>query len=461
MSFESTAWSLLPPLVAISLAVGTRKVLLALGVGIYIGATLLGGGNPFGGVVGAAGSLVAVAVEPSNARLLVFCLLIGPLVLHVERFRGVDGFVHWLEARGLVRGPRGARLLAWILGIVVFIESNLTLLVTGAVCRPLFDRHHEPRDKLAYLADSTSAPICMLIPFNAWGALILGILETQRVADPLQVFVAAIPLNFYGLSAVTLAGITAWTGWNLGAMKRAAAGGRERDASTTVTTAHKEGIPARAIHLVLPLTTMLLTMPLALVVTGGGSLARGSGSTSILVAVLVGNLVAWIAVIAQRLAGLKELLANLVRGVRNLTPLTLILLMAMTLGQVCRDLGTGPFVATLLEGLAHPAALLPATFLVGAFISFATGTSWGTFAITIPIAVPAAESLGLPLAPFLAACLSGGIFGDHASPISDTTIVSSMASGTDVISHVRTQIPYALLAGTLSITGFALLGLFQ
>ncbi len=461
MSFESTFWSLLPPLVAIGLAIWTRKVLVALGAGIYIGATLLSGGNPFTGLLSAGGSLIAVALEPSNARLLVFCLLIGPLVLHVETFRGVDGFVHWLEARGLVRGARGARLLAWIIGIVVFIESNLTLLVTGAVCRPLFDRHGESREKLAYLADSTSAPVCMLIPFNAWGALILGILETQRVAHPMQVFVAAIPLNLYGLSAVTLAGITAWSGWNLGAMKRAVAVAEEDDAPARETVAGRPGVPARAINLVLPLTAMLLTMPLALLVTGGGSLARGSGSTSVLAAVLVGNLVAWLAVLAQRLAGLKELLPVLVRGVRNLTPLTLILLLAMTLGQVCRDLGTGPFVATLLEGLAHPAALLPATFLVGAFISFATGTSWGTFAITIPIAVPAAESLGLPLAPFLAACLSGGIFGDHASPISDTTIVSSMASGTDVISHVRTQLPYALLAGTLSIIGFALLGLFQ
>ncbi len=461
MNFESTAWSLLPPLAAISLAMGTRKVLVALSAGIYIGATLLSGGHPFQGVVGAVNSLITVVLEPSNARLLVFCLLIGPLVLHVETFRGVDGFVHWLEVRGLVRSPRGARLLAWIIGIVVFIESNLTLLVTGAVCRPLFDRHGEPREKLAYLADSTSAPICMLIPFNAWGALILGILETQRVADPMQVFVAAIPLNFYGLSAVTLAGITAWTGWNLGAMKRATAVAERGDAPATMTAMHRPGIPARAIHLLLPLAAMLLTMPLALLVTGGGSMARGSGSTSVLAAVLVGNLIAWTAVLTQRLAAPRELLRNLVRGVRNLLPLTWLLLLAMTLGQVCRDLGTGPFVATLLEGLAHPAALLPATFLVGAFISFATGTSWGTFAITIPIAVPAAESLGLPLAPFLAACLSGGIFGDHASPISDTTIVSSMASGTDVISHVRTQLPYALLAGALSITGFALLGLFQ
>jgi Na+/H+ antiporter NhaC len=459
MTFDTTFWSLLPPLVAITLAIATRKVLLALGAGIYIGAVLLSGGHPLTGAVAAFGSLWSVATEPSNARLLVFCLLIGPLVLHVETFRGVDGFVHWLEHRGLVRGPRGARMLAWVTGIVVFLESNLTLLVTGAICRPLFDRHGESRDKLAYLADSTSAPICILIPFNAWGALVLGLLATQDVANPLQVFAAAIPQNFYGLSAVTLAGVAAWTGWNLGAMKRSARALKEAEPSEAPVDT-RPAVPARAVNLILPLAAMLTTMLVALYVTGDGSLVRGSGSTSVLAAVLAGNLAAWLATVVQRLAGAKDLLLVAARGVRNLTPLTLILLLAMTLGQVCRDLGTGPYVATVLHSLAEPAVLLPATFLVGAFIAFATGTSWGTFAITIPIAVPAAESLGLPVAPFLAACLSGGIFGDHASPISDTTIVSSMASGTDVISHVRTQLPYALLAGGFSLIAFALVGLF-
>jgi Na+/H+ antiporter NhaC len=462
MTFESTFWSLFPPLVAITLAIGTRRVMPALGAGIWMGATLVGGGNPLRGLVEAAASLLSVALEPSNTRLLIFCLLIGPLVLHVETFRGVDGFVRWLETRGLVRGARGARLLAWIVGIVVFIESNLTLLVTGAVCRPLFDRHGESREKLAYLADSTSAPICILIPFNAWGALILGILEGQRVGNPMQVFLAAMPMNFYALAAVTLAGITAWSGWNLGSMKRARRKEPEADAADEVLPGDGEGeVPARAVNLVLPLTLMILTMPVALYVTGGGSLARGSGPTSVLLAVVAGNLAAWILVLAQRLAGWKTLLPVAWRGMRNLAPLTLILLLAMTLGEICRALGTGPYVASVLQDVAQPAVLLPATFLVGALISFATGTSWGTFAITIPIAVPAAQSLGLPLAPFLAACLSGGIFGDHASPISDTTIVSSMGSGTDVIAHVRTQLPYALLAGGTAILGFALVGLLE
>ncbi len=454
MNFELTAWSLLPPLAAIALAISTRKVIVALSSGVFLGATLLIGGNPVLGLGEAMLSVIRVAADPSNTRLLLFCLLIGPLVLSIEQFRGVDGFVGWLEIRGLVRGARGARMLAWVIGIVVFIESNLTLLVTGAVCRPLFDRHGESREKLAYLADSTSAPICILIPFNAWGALILGLLATQGIDAPMQTFVGAMPFNFYALAAVSLAGLTAWNGGNLGAMKRA----KPLDGRQGSPGQATEHIPARAINLVLPLGSMLLAMPVMLYVTGGGSLSQGSGSTSVLVAVIAGNLVAFALLLVQRLASIRTLSGVTLQGVKNLMPLTMILLLAMTLGSVCRGLETGPYVASILVGVSHPGILLPATFLIGAFISFATGTSWGTFAMTIPIAVPAAIGLDLPVAPFLAACLSGGIFGDHASPISDTTIVSSMASGTEVISHVRTQLPYALVAGSLALVAFALLG---
>lgn len=453
MSFELTAWSLLPPLAAIALAISTRKVILALSSGIVLGGVLLSGGNPIDGLGEAILSILRVAADPSNTRLLVFCLLIGPLVLSIEQFRGVDGFVAWLETRGLVRGARGSRMLAWIIGVVVFIESNLTLLVTGAVCRPLFDRHGESREKLAYLSDSTSAPICILIPFNAWGALILGLLATQEIGAPMQVFVGAMPFNFYALGAVSLAAWSAWSGLNLGAMKRTEPLDSDRETNGSTR------IPARAINLLLPLVTMLLAMPLMLFITGGGSLSQGSGSTSVLVAVIVGNTVAFLLLLVQRLASVRTLATVTLQGVKNLVPLTVILLLAMTLGSVCRGLETGPYVASVLIGVSHPGVLLPATFLIGAFISFATGTSWGTFAMTIPIAVPAAIGLELPVAPFLAACLSGGVFGDHASPISDTTIVSSMAAGTEVIGHVRTQLPYALLAGSFALTGFAILGI--
>ncbi len=467
---EPSALSLLPPVIAITLAIWTRQVYVALATGIWLGWTIVAGGNPVRGIVGAIDGTVDVVTDPGNARILLFSLLIGALVIYVEASRGVEGFVRWLEAHSFVESERGAGMLAWIIGVVIFIESNITLLVTGAVCRPLFDRYHGAREKLAYIADSTSAPICILIPFNAWGALIVGLLTGLSVANPLGVFVAAIPLNIYALAAVTLAGITAWTGLSLGPMKQA----EERAARGIVLSEQGEisvdaelftarlakDVPPRPLNMLIPLAAMVLTMPVGLYVTGNGVLADGSGSTSVLWAVLAGIAAAWVLMLVQRFATLDELVRLGIKGMEALLGLVLILLLAISLGGITDQLGTGPFVADLVRGVVKPVALIPATFVVAAAIAFATGSSWGTFAIMVPIAVPAASALGLPIAPFLAASLSGGIFGDHASPISDTTIVASLASATDVIDHVRTQLPYALVAGGVALVGFAVVGAF-
>ncbi|HSG81984.1 MAG TPA: Na+/H+ antiporter NhaC family protein [Gemmatimonadota bacterium] len=441
---------------------------MALAAGIWVGWTILSGGNPAAGLAGAIEGTVQVLGEAGNARVLMFSILIGALVIYVEASGGVAGFVGWLEGRRLVRSARGAGVLAWLIGIAIFIESNITLLVAGAVCRPLFDRHKSAREKLAYIADSTSAPICILIPFNAWGALVLGILGSLAVADPLQVFIYAIPLNLYAIAAVMLAGFTAWTGLSLGPMRAAEA----RAAEGVVLSPEGElsvdeelfkvgfarPVKPRALNMIVPIVVMVVTMPMGLLITGDGVLGQGSGSTSALWAVIAGNSAAVILILAQRFASLDETVRVGLKGMEALFGLVLILLLAITLGDVCVRLGTGPYVAEVVRDIAQPVLLVPATFVTAAFVAFATGTSWGTFAIMIPIAVPAAEALGLPLAPFLAASLSGGIFGDHASPISDTTIVASLASATDVIDHVRTQIPYAALAAAMAIVGFAIVG---
>ncbi|HLT48619.1 MAG TPA: Na+/H+ antiporter NhaC family protein [Rubricoccaceae bacterium] len=460
--------SLLPPLLAIALAIGTRQVYLSLAAGVWLGWTILDGWNPLAGLGDAVEACVAVLGDAGNARVILFTLVIGALIATVEASGGVRGFVDAVERRGLFAGPRGARLLAYLTGVVVFIESNITCLVAGAVARPLFDRNRRSREMLAYLIDSTSAPICILIPLNAWGAYVLGLLSEQGVTSPVRLFVEAIPMNLYALAAALLAGFVALTGWAFGPMRRAerrAEAGLLFDEGATPMV--DEGalvpepvgtIPPRAFNMLLPLGAMVLTMPLGLLVTGGGNLLEGSGSTSVLWAVLVGLAVAWVLVIAQRGMKVEKLTAVGLRGAGGMLGMALVLLLALALGAVTRELGTGPFVAGLVGEGFPPALLLPLVFLTGAFIAFATGTSWGTFAIMIPIAIPAAAALGLPLAPFLAASLAGGIFGDHASPISDTTIVSSLAAATDHIAHVRTQLPYALLAATVATAGFALLG---
>jgi Na+/H+ antiporter NhaC len=210
--------------------------------------------------------------------------------------------------------------------------------------------------------------------------------------------------------------------------------------------------------MLLPIIGMVAMMPVALLITGGGDMRAGSGSTSVLWSVLFGLVVAWLLLLGQRAYTIDDLTRLGLKGAGGLVSLALVLLLALALAGVANALGTGAYIASITAGILPPVVFLPLVFVVAGLVAFSTGTSWGTFAIMLPIAVPAAMTLGLPLAPFVAASLSGGVFGDHASPISDTTIISSMAAATDHIDHVRTQLPYALLAGTVAIVAFAITG---
>ena len=460
--------SLLPTVLAIVLAIWSRQVYVSLAAGIWIGWTILEGWNPLTGLASAIEQTVAVLGDPGNAKVILFTLVIGAMIATLEAAGGVRGFVRWIEGNRWVTDGRRAQFLAWIIGIVIFIESNITVLVAGAVSRPLFDRFRISRERLAYIVDSTSAPICILIPLNAWGALNLGILNELGVENALGVFIAAIPVNFYALIAFLLAGASILWKIDIGPMKRAekrAAEGQvlwpnaQPMVDETVLSPTPVGrIAPRARNMLVPIAVMVLTMPLGLYVTGGGSMLEGSGSTSVLWAVLAGLASAWLLLLIQRGANLDELTRTGLKGAGGLMPLALILLLALALGSVARTLGAGEYVAQVTEGVLPPMLFLPLVFLVAGGIAFSIGSSWGTFAIMLPIAVPVAETLGMPLAPFVAAALSGGIFGDHSSPISDTTIISSMAAATDHIDHVRTQLPYALLAGGAAAVCFAVLG---
>jgi tetracycline resistance efflux pump len=451
------------------LAIATRQVYLSLAAGVWLGWTTLAGWNPLVGLARAIDATVAVLGDPGNARVIVFTLVIGSLIATMEAAGGVRGFVDWVEHRRWVDSPRRSRLLAWLLGIVIFIESNITVLMSGAVSRPLFDRHRVSREKLAYIIDSTSAPICILIPANAWGAYVLTILGTLGVESPVDVFLRSIPFNFYAIGAVSLAGFVAWTGFGMGPMRRAdervSAGQIARPGSVpamdleVIAPGPIAAVPPRARNMVVPVAVLVGMMPVGLWVTGGGHLTRGSGSTSVLWAVLAALAVTWLLLLAQKGLGVAELTRIGLKGAGGLVGLATVLLLALALAAVTREMGTGAYVAGLVQGVFPPAVLLPLVFVTAAAIAFATGTSWGTFAIILPISVPLALSLGLPVAPFLAASLSGGVFGDHASPISDTTIIASMASAVDHIDHVNTQLPYALSAGALAVVAFAGTGL--
>lgn len=465
---DPTWISILPPVLAIGLAIATRQVYLSLGAGIWLGTTILAGGNPATGLADGIERLIAVLGSPGDARVVVFTLIIGALITTIEASGGVRGFVQWLERRKWVDTPGRAQFLAWTLGVVIFIESNITVLVAGTVARPLFDRFKISREKLAYLIDSTSAPICILIPLNAWGAYNLGLLEGLGVEQPLSVFLGSIPYNFYAIAAVLLALATIRWSFHPGPMKaaqaRVAGGELHRPGShplmsddTTQLDPQLRIVP-RARNMLVPIVVMVAAMPASLWITGDGDLMKGSGSTSVLWAVSLGLGTAWVMLLGQGALSLERLTRRGLEGAGALLPLAIILVLALALGGVARELQTGEYVARLVSDRFAPTLLLPLTFAVAAAIAFSIGSSWGTFAIMLPIAVPIAGSMGFPLEPFVAASLAGGVFGDHASPISDTTIVSSMAAATDHIEHVRTQLPYALMAGGVAMVCFAILG---
>lgn len=458
--------SVLPPICAIALAIISRQVILSLLTGIWLGWWLLGDANPLAALAAAIDGIVAVLGNPGDTRVIAFTLVIGAMIATMERTGGVRGFVHWLERRRWVTTPRRAEWLAWATGIVIFIESNLTLLVAGAVSRPLFDRLRISRERLAYLIDSTSAPVCILIPLNAWGAFNLGLLSSTPLDNPLGTFVLAIPMNLYAIFAVLLAAGAITFRWNFGAMARAEARTREGrvlwpnaapmvDPSLISSDDDQAASPA---FMLAPIITMVAAVPLGLYVTGGGNLAEGSGSTSVLWAVLAGLLVVWVMALTGQRRRLDELMSVSLKGAGGLLPVAIILLLALALGDATDALGTGAFLSQVVSDNV-PLPLLPAlVFLASAFTAFAIGSSWGTFAIMIPVAIPIALTLGAEPAVLLAAVLSGAIFGDHASPISDTTVVASMAAATDHIDHVRTQLPYALSAGAVALAGFLVLG---
>lgn len=468
---DPTWYSVLPPLLAIVLAIWSKQVIPSLFAGIWIGHTLLAAFNPLAGLAGGLDGMIHVFADPGDTRVLVFTLLIGPLIATIERSGGVRGFVHYLEARHWVHNGFRAQILAWGIGLVIFVESSITLLVAGSVSRPLFDRYKVSREKLAYLIDATSAPVCVMIPLNAWGAFIISLVASTGVENPLQVFIAAVPLNLYAITAILLAGVVIWKNINIGPMKKAEARTQRGellwpdsvpliDVSAEHEMTGEQDVPS-AWLMVLPILAMVVMMPVSLYVTGDGNIIKGSGSVSVLWSVCFAIAVAWTMTLIKGSSTVSELLQVFMRGAGDMLPIAIILLLALALGDVANALGTGVYVANLVSGNISPVFLAPLVFLVSAFIAFSVGSSWGTFAIMIPIAVPIAMTLGMPVPLLLAAAISGAVFGDHASPISDTTVLASMASASDHIDHVRTQLPYALLAAAIASIGFLLIGMIQ
>jgi len=388
-----------------------------------------------------------------------------------------------MTGRGWGRTRRSAQLLTLIVGLVVFVETSISCLVAGAVGRPLCDRARVSREKLAFLCDSMAAPVCaLLLVVNAWGAFLMGHLEglgDLGGESPTGVLLKSLPYNFYSLAMILIAFALVLLGKDFGPMAGAERRAREEGKvlregarplmSEEITAAGPdEGVVPRARHFVVPIMVMLGMMPVGLYLTGmkesGFScnpfavMAEGSGSTAVLWAVILALAVGVAMAKAARIFTLTEATELVIKGAGGLASMAVLMILAFAIGETCKELQTGIYVGQILRGIPGE-WLPPLTFLSSCLVAFATGTSWGCMAIMVPLAVPAALSLGQGAPLATAAVLSGAVFGDHCSPISDTTLMASMASASDHVDHVRTQLPYALVGATVALIAFYLAGL--
>jgi tetracycline resistance efflux pump len=466
---------LTPAVVAILLAMWTRQVYLSLLTGLWLGTTILAGGNPLAGLRELVDQIVVVFESAGNTRVIIFCLLVGGLIALVQASGGVQGFIDFARRRGWGQSRRGAELLAWAVGMLIFVESSITSLTVGAVSRPFFDRLQIPREKLAYYCDATSAPVCMMIPLNGWGAYVLGLLAAQGLAaGAVGLLATSLLFNFFCILAILFALILALTGWGFGPMRNAErraeqTGQLTRKGSRPMISEEVAGIepdrdpPHRARNLLVPIAAMVATIFAGLYVTGDGNIMEGSGSTSVLWAVAAAIILAAVMYALPITNGRSVLSVPrstdlVLKGSSGLVGVTVLIVFAFALGQVSRALEMGPYLVGVIGGNV-PVWWLPAlVFVVGCFVSFTLGSSWTAFAIMVPIALPLAEGLGISEALMLGAVLSGGVYGDHASPLSDTSIISSMSAACDHIDHVNTQLPYTGLLAALSIVAFIVAG---
>jgi Na+/H+ antiporter NhaC len=482
--------SIIPPILAIVLALRTKQVYIALLFGIWFSWFIINDWNFLEGTIAMIEGMVTVFQSEGNTRTIMFSALVGALLIFIQYSKGVEGFIQLINRKLIKLEDKKAgysrvmvQVLAAFTGLLLFVETSISALTVGALYRPIFDKLKIPREKLAYIADASSAPSSILIPFNAWGAFIMGLLLTQGVENPFSVMLASIKYNFYPLLAIVIVFIIILTKKDFGPMKKAEKRTKETGllmnpnskplVSDEITSfPPKEGIQAKAYNMIVPLLIMVFMMPVNLIYTGWNSvqtsssffnhameaIGKGSGSSAVLYAVITALLVAMAMYFIQGIMKPKEAVALTLKGISELMPLALLMLLAFAIGDACKELETGVYIANVTKGWLSPELLPAVVFIISSFIAFSTGTSWGTFAIMLAISIPMSNIHGADLTIIVAATLGGGVFGDHCSPISDTSIISSMASASDHIDHVKTQLPYALIGGLITTALYVLIG---
>ena len=487
------AVSILPPLMAITLALITKQVILSLFCGVWLGAVFtMGGYNPLIGFLRTIDSyLIRAITDPDHMAIVLFTMTLGGMVGIISRSGGTRGIVVALAR--YAHNRRQGQLATWLMGLLIFFDDYSNSLLVGNTMRPFTDKLKISREKLSYMVDSTSAPIASIALVSTWIGFELGLISSSFQTLGIEgnaylTFLATIPYSFYSIMALLLVGILAYTGRDFGPMyaaeRRSLLEGKVlRDGATPLLDKElanllpPEGVKSQWYNALLPIGALMLTLVVGLYVDGRGSLGAGShgfreiigaaDSFKVLIwAAFSGTAVAGGLAIGSRILTVNDTVGAFLVGFKAMMVGIIILTLARSLQHVTGDLHTADYIFHLTEDILNPRLLPVLTFIIAAFTSFSTGTSWGTMAILFPLVIPLAHQLpldaGLPEAGqqaiflgSLGAILSGAIFGDHCSPISDTTVMSSIASGADHIDHVRTQLPYGLtVAGVTILVGY-------
>ena len=487
MEFVGTFWALVQPIVAIVLALITKETYSSLFVGILVGALLLAQFNPVDtinymilGEIGEGEDAMGVGFinaisDPWNAGIFIFLVMLGIMVALVNVAGGSAAFGRWASKH--IKSRVGAQLATFFLGVLIFIDDYFNCLTVGAVMRPVTDAEKISRAKLSYIIDATAAPICMIAPISSWAAAVSSTADGLEGVSGIQLFIQAIPFNFYSLLTIAFLIILCVMGFDYGPMAKAEMEAyRTGDLGSLGNEDPVEKPNASLLDLLLPIILLIVCCVIGMLYVGGfwdpesecvGDLSAAFGNTDASVGLPWGSIIAlvltFIYLLIRRVVSFKEATECFVTGFKAMVPAMLILAFALTLKLATSALGADVFVHDALAGSAEGLyMMLPAIiFLVALGLAFATGTSWGTFGILIPIVVAVFDPTSTLMTIGISACLAGAVCGDHISPISDTTVMASAGANVNHIEHVSTQIPYALTVAAISFVCFVIAGFVQ
>ncbi len=474
-------WSILPPVIAIVLALITKEVFSSLLVGILSGTVIYAcfAEAPFYTAFTNIPKLMAAQIS-DNGTMLLFLALLGALVVVVTMAGGSRAYGNW--ARRKIRSGTASKLLSMLLGIIIFIDDYFNCLTVGTVMRPVTDKFGVSREKLAYIIDSTAAPVCIIAPISSWAAAVASNLDAE---NGFTMFLNAIPFNLYALLTITMVLVMCTKNLDFGPMRKAELEARARFEESGADESEEmdadfDGIQisqkGKVIDLILPILTLVVFSIVGMAFVGGFfegkedfiSAIGESPTDGLCIGALAALIVAFIMYIPRKLVTFRNFMGGVQQGVKSMVPAIMILTFAWSLSHVCRDwIGTPEFVSGIVKSIAEGGGgsflirLLPAIiFLIAAFLSFSTGTAWGTFGILLPIVTAIFDGPNADmLIAAMGATLAGSVFGDHCSPISDTTILSSTGAKCDHIRHVSTQIPYAVFVAIICFIGYVAYGL--